>query len=99
MLANQKENPGEDMKEQRITLPVNMRSVIAVVSVCFAILMQTGAIVWGASKIDSRVENVERWIITNADTQVEMAKLMMITDQNSREIDRLNDEIGRTRAK
>jgi hypothetical protein len=50
-----------------------------------AVLAQTVAIIWGAAKLDSRVEGIENWVKTNADTQINLViHEQMITDHEKR---------------
>jgi len=50
-----------------------------------AIAVQTVAIVWGAAKLDSRVEGIETWVKTNANTQVNLViHEQMLTDHDRR---------------
>lgn len=52
--------------------PSNITAIIGTVATIFSLLVASGSIVWGASKIDSRVADIEKWIVANADTQIKL---------------------------
>lgn len=51
-----------------------------------AVAMQTGAIIWGAAKLDTRVQSIEEWIKTNSSTQVDIAKHYQMIEELSRRL-------------
>lgn len=57
-------------KRKGISLPVNHQNLAMV----GAVLVAAASIVWGASKIDSRVASIEAWIIANKDTQIKLVQ-------------------------
>lgn len=56
------------MTKKQVSVPINHQN-LAIVG---AILVAAASIVWGASKIDSRVADIEQWIIANKDTQIKL---------------------------
>ncbi len=45
---------------------------LSVITMSVSLFLTAGSIVWGASKIDSRVADIEKWIVANADTQIKL---------------------------
>lgn len=58
------------MTKRKLSVPVNHQNLAMV----GAVLVAAASIVWGASKIDSRVASIEAWIIANKDTQIKLVQ-------------------------
>lgn len=58
------------MTKKQISVPISHQSIAMV----GAILAAAASIVWGASKIDSRVASIEAWIVANQDTQIKLVQ-------------------------
>ena len=54
-----------------------------------AVFLQTSAIVWGASNLSTRVESIEDWIKTNANTQIIIMENRQILKDHDRRIEKL----------
>ena len=59
------------------------------VAVIFTMIVQTAAIIWGAAKLEARVENVERWIQVNAETQLKLQALDFWKDELNGRVQKL----------
>lgn len=88
---------GCPMARKPITVPINHQNIAMV----GAILVAAASIVWGASKIDSRVAGIETWIIANKDTQIKLVQAedrSKILEENQHKImnhlDSLDQRIG-----
>lgn len=86
------------MAKKQIAVPIN-RENLAMIG---AILIAAASVVWGASKIDSRVADIETWIIANKDTQVKLVQTedhAKVLEENQHKImahlDSLDERLGR----
>ena len=59
------------------------------VAVIFTMIVQTVAIVWGAAKLESRVENIERWVQLNSETQLKLQALDFWKDELDKRLQKL----------
>lgn len=58
------------MAKKPITIPINYQNLAMI----GAIIMAAASIVWGASKIDSRVADIEKWIVANGDVSIKLVQ-------------------------
>lgn len=69
------------------------------VTVLLSVAVQTAAIIWGAAKLDSRVESIEKWIVVNANTQVSLVNNEAKDREQDRRIDSLENRMERQEGK
>lgn len=82
-------------RKPQITIPVNHQNLAMI----GAILVAAASIIWGASKIDSRVADIEKWIVANADTQVKLVEAKSrseVLEENQHIIMRHLDDLDKT---
>lgn len=61
------------MRKRKTTEPWHISRSVPIVFI-LAVIMQTSAIIWGAAKLDTRVQSIEDWIKNNSQTQVNLAR-------------------------
>jgi hypothetical protein len=61
------------------------------VAVIFTMIVQTCAIVWGAAKLEARVENIEHWVQVNSETQLRLQGLDFWKDELNKRVQKLEN--------
>lgn len=86
------------MGKKALSVPINHQNLAMI----GAILVAAASIVWGASKIDSRVADIEQWIIANKDTQIKLVQSQehaKILEENQHKIMNHLDSIDKVLAR